>query len=260
MNKEIKDIKILIIEDDKDIIYIITQVLNHLGFKVYQSSDGFDGLDRIKKIHPDLILLDIMMPNLNGYGFMKKVKDLKIYDTVPIISMSALDTAESVTKARELGAVEYIKKPIEIDVLKEKIIKVMKLEKYISTESETIHTRNMSIYMRKEREIVIIKLTGYVNKIDLIDLKVLLKDLIVDDIEYNKLVIDLVDISNDSLDDIVIEYLFRFYNIDKFYAKNVKIVVENEKIKYNIKSNLIACRFESVKEYPQAILKIRIGA
>ena len=257
MSKEINNIKILIIEDDEDITFMIERVLKNIGFKIYKSSDGFDGLDKIKKIVPDLILLDIMMPNLDGYGFMKKVKDLKIYDTIPIILISALDKAENIEKAKILGAIEYIKKPIDINLVKEKIMSVLQITNTLQTNSRA---KQMSFFIRNEGDILVIKLVDYVNKIDLLDLIDRVKERIKPDQEDNKVVIDFQDILNDSLDEILLDYTFKFYNINLFSAKNIKIVTDNEKVKVSIRNHLIAKNFEIVRDFAQGILKIRIGA
>jgi two-component system alkaline phosphatase synthesis response regulator PhoP len=105
--------KILIAEDDKFIGDVYETKLSSEGFDVTLAVNGAEALEKIKKETPELILLDIFMPELDGMGFLKKVKedeDLKEYKNIPIIILTNASERDYVAKALDLGAVDYMVK------------------------------------------------------------------------------------------------------------------------------------------------------
>lgn len=107
--------KILIYEDDKGISELVTIVLNECGFASDSIDNGFGLLDKVKKFQPDLVLLDLWIPGMNGDEAIKMLKaDAKTKDT-PIIVMSALNEAGKI--AHKNGADGFIAKPFDVDEL-----------------------------------------------------------------------------------------------------------------------------------------------
>lgn len=106
--------KILIVEDDTNILNIIKFNLKKEGFDVYTASDGEDGFNTFKEVLPDLVLLDIMMPKMDGFEVCKKIRAI---NETPIIMLTA--RAEEVDKVLglELGADDYITKPFGVKEL-----------------------------------------------------------------------------------------------------------------------------------------------
>jgi len=103
--------KILIVDDTVENLNLLKNILKDDGYELYLSKDGNKAFDIAKKIVPDLILLDIMMPIIDGYDTCKLLKDNDITKNIPIIFLSALDNPEDKIKAFNLGAVDYISKP-----------------------------------------------------------------------------------------------------------------------------------------------------
>lgn len=111
--------KILSIEDDADLQQVIAYVLKKKGWEVIFAYDGKDGLEKALELKPDLILLDMMLPGLNGIEVITALKAAPMTRAIPVIVMTAFPSdaqfLESVAIA--MGAVEYLAKPVHIDVL-----------------------------------------------------------------------------------------------------------------------------------------------
>lgn len=114
--------KILIVDDDKDIVKIVTTMLEGRGWDVNAAYNGHEALDVVNQSRPDIILLDIMMPEMNGIEVLKRIK--KIDAGTRIVMITAFGDVESYLDSMELGAYEYINKPFETDELLEMIEKI----------------------------------------------------------------------------------------------------------------------------------------
>jgi len=111
MNKN----KILFVEDEQSLGMIVKESLEIRGFEVRYCQDGKAGLRAFKEFHPDVCLLDIMMPIKDGYTLAKDIR--KIDQQVPIIFLTARSQSSDVVKGFELGANDYIKKPFSMEEL-----------------------------------------------------------------------------------------------------------------------------------------------
>src|SRR3989338_1307587 len=101
---------ILIIEDDVFLGDVLLERLKKEDFRVYLSRDGVEGLEKIKKLKPDLILLDIILPNMNGYEILEaKQKDPEI-EKIPVIVISNSGQPVEINRALELGVKDYFVK------------------------------------------------------------------------------------------------------------------------------------------------------
>ena len=114
--------KILIVDDDKDIVKIVTTMLEGRGWDVTAAYNGREALDIVNQLRPDIILLDIMMPEMNGIEVLKRIK--KIDAGTRIVMITAFGDVESYLDSMELGAYEYINKPFETDELLDMIEKI----------------------------------------------------------------------------------------------------------------------------------------
>lgn len=107
--------RILIVEDDRDIVEILTLYLSGAGYEVETASDGALGLEALRQNGASVVLVDLMMPNMNGFDF---IKEARLFSTVPIVILSARDQATDKMLGLDLGADGYITKPFEpIEVL-----------------------------------------------------------------------------------------------------------------------------------------------
>jgi len=107
--------KVLIIEDNEQNMYMITYLIESTGFEVFQSFNGKDGIKKANEIHPDIILLDIQLPEMNGYEIARELKKIAEIKDTPIIAVTSFAMPGDKEKAMEAGAIGYIEKPIDPD-------------------------------------------------------------------------------------------------------------------------------------------------
>jgi CheY-like chemotaxis protein len=103
--------KILVVDDDPVNLDFFQLMLSKLGFIVEESGDGLDALEKLKEFHPDLILLDNIMPKMSGWELTKSLKNDPAYQGIPLIMFSALDDVKDKVAGFELGIDDYITKP-----------------------------------------------------------------------------------------------------------------------------------------------------
>ncbi len=121
-----KGAKILIAEDDKFLSRVLSDKLRRKGYKVYIASDGIEAINKIKREKPDLVLLDLIMPNKNGFEILEEIKIDEEYSDIPIIILSNLGQKDDVEKGKKLGVVDYlIKSNLSINAVVEKIEEVL---------------------------------------------------------------------------------------------------------------------------------------
>ena len=110
--------KILIVDDEKDIVETLSFLLKSKGYEVISAYDGEEGLKLAKEEKPDLIILDVMMPKINGYKICRLLKYDAKYKNITIIMVTARSQDNDKLIGEETGADEYITKPFEFsDVL-----------------------------------------------------------------------------------------------------------------------------------------------
>lgn len=110
--------KILVIDDEIKLRETICELLTFVGYEVLQAQDGKEGLDKVNEFEPDLVVCDIMMPILDGYGFME-AHMLSNYSYIPVIFLTAMVEQSDKEKAIALGVKEYFKKPFVFKELKQ---------------------------------------------------------------------------------------------------------------------------------------------
>ena len=113
--------KILIVDDEPFNVDVLLQELEELDYELITASNGKEALDQIKSQQLDLILLDLMMPVLDGFAVLKEIKDDDALRDIPVIIVSAASDSKSIVKGIKQGADDYITKPIDADHLKDKL-------------------------------------------------------------------------------------------------------------------------------------------
>ncbi len=103
---------ILVAEDDELVSKLIVQVLEESGYQVAEAGNGREAIELFQELMPDLVLLDVLMPELDGFGACKGIRALETSRHTPIIIMTALDDVESINDAFEAGATDFITKPV----------------------------------------------------------------------------------------------------------------------------------------------------
>ncbi len=109
--------RILIVDDEEDIVETIQFGLELEGFECLVANDGEEALLKAKRENPDLILLDIMLPKINGYKIARLLKFDESYKHIPIIMLTARAQQTDIELGEETGADEYVTKPFEMDEL-----------------------------------------------------------------------------------------------------------------------------------------------
>ncbi len=119
---EEKKVKVLCVEDEQEIRDTMAEILRDEGFEVFEANNGKEGFDVFLQTRPDIIVSDIMMPTLDGYGFLKMVRESKDkLNAIPFIFLSALGQKDNILKGVDLMANDYLVKPIDFDILIAKI-------------------------------------------------------------------------------------------------------------------------------------------
>ena len=117
---------ILVVEDDLDIRELISFNLKNEGHQVFEAKDGEAGIDKAREKLPDLILLDLMLPGIQGLDVCRIIKSDQETKETPIIMVTALGQEEDIVKGLETGADDYITKPFSIKVLIARVNAVLK--------------------------------------------------------------------------------------------------------------------------------------
>ena len=117
--------KILVIDDEEAVTELVKLKLERSGFEVYVANDGLDGMRALERVRPDLIILDILMPKVDGIEACNILNKDEVGKKTPIIVLSALDKDIDRLKAYKAGVVDYMTKPIKVGDLIEKIEKAL---------------------------------------------------------------------------------------------------------------------------------------
>jgi DNA-binding response OmpR family regulator len=118
-------ITVLVAEDELDIRNLITFSLEYVGYRVIQAVNGEEAVERAVVEQPDLVLLDVRMPRLNGYEACKILKTQESTKHIPIVFLSARGQETEIKHGLELGAIEYILKPFAPDELQQRVTSIL---------------------------------------------------------------------------------------------------------------------------------------
>jgi len=118
-----ESVDILVIDDNDVQLEYMTDLLTQKGFKVKTSTDSLAAVDTMLKINPKVVILDIMMPQLDGYSILKRMRDQKSLAKTPVIIYTGKSYPIDEKKARDLGANSYLVKPVKGSVIVEEVKK-----------------------------------------------------------------------------------------------------------------------------------------
>ena len=139
------DIKILLVDDEPDILEIVGYNLKNEGYLVYTASNGVEALKSAKKITPNLILLDIMMPEMDGIETCEKIRAIKSLENTLIAFLTARNEDYSQVAGFEAGADDYITKPIKPKVLVSKVKSLLRRLKAENQADSTVVVGDITI-------------------------------------------------------------------------------------------------------------------
>ena len=121
--------KILVADDNRNIIELVKMEFEILDYDVVTAYDGEDALKKIEKENPDLVILDVMMPKMNGFDLCMKLRDNPAYKDIPIVMLTAKGQEKDKFWGRQVGADEYVTKPFEPEVLEQIVHNLLEQKK-----------------------------------------------------------------------------------------------------------------------------------
>lgn len=116
-----KEHKVLVVDDSTTNIVLLEAVLNEKGYSIQTALNAKEAYAIIEKEPPDVILLDLLMPRISGFDFLKEIRSKEKTKAIPVIVVSAVTDEENIEKILTMGAIDYIKKPIDLQYLVEKV-------------------------------------------------------------------------------------------------------------------------------------------
>ncbi|WP_420630615.1 response regulator [Candidatus Leptofilum sp.] len=116
---------ILVVDDEPNLRMLLRHMLETGNFDVAEAEDGLDALDRLNKITPDLMILDVMMPELDGVSLCKQLRSTSQYAKLPIVMLSGKTQYKAVQEGLAAGADRYLCKPITVNELLETVREVL---------------------------------------------------------------------------------------------------------------------------------------
>ena len=135
MERTPKKQRILIVDDEKGLVRLMRMNLEHDGFEVVEANNGAQAMDRLRATIPDLILLDVMMPDMDGFTVLKMVREV---GPTPVIMLTAKGEEEDKIRGLELGADDYVTKPFSPRELTSRIRAVLRRGNYGDEDEEGI--------------------------------------------------------------------------------------------------------------------------
>lgn len=142
--------KILIVDDEPRNCKLLEVLLSHEGYRTSSAYSGEQALDMIKHEQPDLILLDVMMSGMNGFQVAGKLKSDPATQQIPIIIVTALEDRNSMLTALNMGAEEFISKPVNTTELKVRVRNLLRLKEYSDFLAQHNHILNQQVAERTE--------------------------------------------------------------------------------------------------------------
>ncbi len=119
-------IKVLIVDDEPDTLLPLKRALEQEDYNVIEARDGLEALEKVRTEIPDLVLLDLMLPGINGFEVCQRLKQDEMTSYIPVIMLTAKSEVPDKVKGLELGADDYVTKPFDLAELKVRIKAVLR--------------------------------------------------------------------------------------------------------------------------------------
>ena len=108
---------VLVVDDEPQVVWVIEFSLQGEGYETLTAHDGFEAMDQIERHHHDLMVLDVMMPRMDGWSVMREMSKLPVEERPRVVMVTALASSHDRAAAAELGADAYVPKPFDMDHL-----------------------------------------------------------------------------------------------------------------------------------------------
>ncbi|MBL8871131.1 MAG: response regulator [Planctomycetaceae bacterium] len=126
--------KLLIVDDDAELIELMSEAFDRDGrFDIRTANNGFDAGMKVKEFRPDLVILDVMLPDINGKEVCQRVRSDESLDMVKIICISGMIEQDKVADLKEAGANDFIQKPFQVDRLIERSCDLLEIDRPVAT-------------------------------------------------------------------------------------------------------------------------------
>lgn len=155
---------VLIVDDTEQNVRLLTHVVKKEGYKVLAAFSGEDALELVEKKKPDIILLDVMMPNMNGFEVCRKLKGQERYKDIPVIFLSALTEPDSKVKGFEAGGVDYITKPFQREEVLARIdlhVDLQRLRDQLEQKVEDLQERERMLKQLNEEKDQLLRIVAH---------------------------------------------------------------------------------------------------
>jgi len=133
------DSKVLLIDDDADLLQLATVIFKKEGAQVITARDGMEGVSKLFTHHPDLIILDVMMPGMNGFEVCERIR--QVSDT-PLIMLTALNHEQEMLRGLEAGADDFLSKPFNADILLARAKTVLRRSEHLKVPADQFNYDN----------------------------------------------------------------------------------------------------------------------
>jgi two-component system sensor histidine kinase/response regulator len=142
---------ILVVDDNPTNLSVLFDLLSHAGFKVLVAGDGESAIAQVQYVQPNLLLLDVMMPGIDGFETCRQLKQNKLTQNIPVIFMTALSEISDKVKGFSVGAVDYITKPID----REEVLARIKTHLTVQNLQKTLQTQNLALQNEIDERIAV---------------------------------------------------------------------------------------------------------
>ena len=146
---------ILIVDDNSANRNLLRQMLLRIGYEIFEANDGFSAIEAVQRHDFDMILMDIMMPGMNGHEATRRIKDICGDNHIPIIFVTALNDKHALKQSLEAGGDDFIKKPIDFSILESKIhahSRIRELNQQLLTKNTQLVSHNKQL--AREHELI----------------------------------------------------------------------------------------------------------
>lgn len=164
MSEHSQNTSILIVDDTEPNVRLLAHVVKKEGYEVMAAFSGEDALSLINKRKPDIILLDVMMPEMNGFEVCKRLKEQNEYKNIPVIFLSALSETDSKVQGFNVGGVDYITKPFQREEVLARIdlhVKLRKLQAELSNKVDQLKQREASLQRLNQEKDELMRIVGH---------------------------------------------------------------------------------------------------